>query len=73
MGEPDKKDQLVLNKGTLDHEIWLYYSSNSKFVFTDSHGLGDYKLIHSDYPGEKSDPNWENKLKTRSSGMDMDY
>lgn len=72
MGEPDKKDQLVLNKGTLDHEIWLYYSSNSKFVFTDSHGLGNYKLIHSDYPGEKSDPNWESKLKSRSGGS-MDY
>lgn len=72
MGEPDKKDQIVMSKSVIDHEIWSYYNSNNKFVFADFHSLGDYKLIHSDYSGEKSDPNWESKLKKRSKGGSID-
>ncbi|MCG2761253.1 MAG: GWxTD domain-containing protein, partial [Candidatus Delongbacteria bacterium] len=63
MGQPDKRDIETYNNEYADHEIWQYFSGNYTFVFADTHGLGDFKLIHSDYPGEKSNLNWETKIK----------
>ena len=72
MGEPDKKDINLVTKGKMDHEVWTYFNTNNIFVFADMHGFNDFKLIHSDYPGEKNDPNWETKLQKRSKGgIDM--
>ena len=62
-GPPNKRDIETYSTETQDHEIWSYFTGGYTFVFADAHGLGDFKLIHSDYPGEKNDPNWENKIK----------
>ncbi len=63
MGPPNKRDIETYNNEVQDHEVWNYFTGGYTFVFSDTHGLGDFKLIHSDYPGEKNDPNWRNKIK----------
>jgi GWxTD domain-containing protein len=62
LGPPNKRDIETYNNEFQDHEVWYYFSGSYTFVFADSHGLGDFKLIHSDYPGEKNDPNWQKKI-----------
>jgi GWxTD domain-containing protein len=68
MGPPSRKDIETYNNEFQDHEVWHYFEGNYTFVFADAHGLGDFKLIHSDYPGEKNDPNWQNKIKKSRFG-----
>jgi GWxTD domain-containing protein len=63
MGPPSKKDIETFSSDLQDHEIWYYFEGNYTFVFADTHGLGDFKLVHSDHPGERNDPNWKNKIK----------
>lgn len=63
MGPPSRRDVETFNNEYYDHEIWTYFEGNYSFVFADMHGFGEFKLIHSDYPGERNDPNWENKIK----------
>lgn len=63
MGPPSRRDVETFNNEYYDHEIWTYFEGNYTFVFADMHGFGEFKLIHSDYPGEKNDPNWKNKIK----------
>lgn len=63
MGPPSRRDVETFNNEYYDHEIWTYFEGNYTFVFADLHGFGEFKLIHSDYPGERNDPNWENKIK----------
>lgn len=42
-----------------DHEIWSYRKEREyEFVFFDETGAGSYRLIHSNYPGEVSRPEW---------------
>ena len=62
-GPPNRRDIETYSTEYTDHEEWSYFTNNYTFVFADAHGLGDFKLIHSDYPGEKYDPNWKTKLK----------
>ncbi len=61
-GKPDRKEVVTLESNMLDHEIWTYDDGNYIFVFADLHNLNDYKLIHSNYPGEKSNANWQKKV-----------
>ena len=63
MGPPNKRDVVTFSTDFSDHETWIYFEGNYTFVFADSHGFGDFKLVHSDYPGEKNDPNWQSKIK----------
>lgn len=49
------------------YEIWHYYKTpkkaNAKFLFYDpTRIVGDYKLLHSDVPGELQDYQWQNRL-----------
>lgn len=49
------------------YEIWHYYKtplkSNARFLFYDpTRIIGDYKLLHSDVPGELQDYQWQNRL-----------
>ncbi|MDA3839140.1 MAG: GWxTD domain-containing protein [Candidatus Delongbacteria bacterium] len=62
-GSPDKIDKETYSTDTQDHEIWHYFNGNYTFVFADTHGFGEFTLIHSDFTGEKNDPNWEDKIK----------
>jgi GWxTD domain-containing protein len=68
MGPPNKRDIETYNNEFQDHEVWHYFEGNYTFIFSDAHGLGDFKLIHSDFPGEKNDPNWQNKIKKSRFG-----
>ena len=63
MGEPNNIERETFSTDVSDHEKWYYFEGNHIFVFADIHGFGDFRLIHSDYPGERSDPNWENRIK----------
>jgi len=62
-GSPDNVNKETYSTDTLDHEIWTYFNGNYTFVFADNHGFGEFTLIHSDYEGEKNDPDWEEKIK----------
>ena len=43
-----------------DHEIWHYYREREYiFVFLDEFGTGEYRLIHSNFPGEVERSDWE--------------
>ncbi len=46
------------------HEIWTYDTTEGRaiFVFIDMNANGQYRLIHSDYRDEISNPNWESYL-----------
>ncbi|MBN2789826.1 MAG: GWxTD domain-containing protein [Candidatus Delongbacteria bacterium] len=62
-GAPDKIDKETYSTDSQDHEIWSYFNGNYTFVFADTHGFGEFSLIHSNFTGEKNDPNWEEKIK----------
>ena len=62
-GSPDKIDKETYSTDVQDHEIWHYFNGNYTFVFADTHGFGEFTLIHSDFTGEKYDANWKEKIK----------
>lgn len=56
--------------GSVPYQIWHYYSLDNlrdrKFVFANVHlALFDYKLIHSNMPGEIQNENWQAELHYR--------
>lgn len=56
--------------GSVPYQIWHYYTidnqRNRKFVFANIHiALNNYKLIHSNMPGEISNENWQAELHNR--------
>lgn len=56
--------------GTVPYQIWHYYTLNNlrdrRFVFANVHlALFDYRLIHSNMPGEVQNENWQNELHYR--------
>jgi len=69
VGKPDTQDIVLSNQNQLDHEIWKYFKDNYTFVFLDKHGLTDFRLIHSNYEGEKYDPRWKDKLEKKLIGF----
>lgn len=66
-GPPNDVKEVPSDPVTLPYEIWHYYHLNNhdniKFVFYDPVLTGnDYELLHSNLPGEVSDPNWKMRL-----------
>lgn len=66
-GPPNDIKEVPSDPVTLPYEIWHYYyvknQNNVKFVFYDPVLTGnDYELLHSNMPGEVSDPNWKMRL-----------
>jgi GWxTD domain-containing protein len=58
------------DSGAVPYQIWHYYTidnqRNRKFVFANIHlALNDYKLIHSNMPGEINNENWQAELHNR--------
>lgn len=60
------------DSGAVPYQIWHYYTleelnlRNRKFVFANVHiALNDYKLIHSNVPGEIQNENWQAELHWR--------
>jgi len=65
---PGGSDEAEL--GSVPYEIWHYYSIENlrdrKFVFANTNlALFDYKLIHSNMPGEIQNENWQAELHYR--------
>ena len=66
-GQPNSVDGHPMLGGSLPYEIWHYYNlakmSNAKFVFYDTDGVDQaFDLLHSNVPGEPSDPSWQYKI-----------
>jgi len=63
-GKPDNIERNPISMGINPYEIWDYYalSGSSTFVFADIRGINEWRLVHSDYPGEIYEPNWKEKL-----------
>ena len=63
-GTPDFIDREPALSDKNAHEIWNYETLNgrSMFVFIDLNDNGKYRLIHSDYRGEMSNPDWQSYL-----------
>ncbi|RMF57359.1 MAG: GWxTD domain-containing protein, partial [Calditrichaeota bacterium] len=60
-GEPDQVDKNPSLRGKHGYEIWRYFQHKGGliFVFVDKGGKDDLELVHSNAPGEISDPNWK--------------
>lgn len=69
VGKPDTDESILSNQSKFDHEIWRYFKENYIFVFLDKHGLNDFRVIHSNYEGEKFDPRWEDKIEKKLIGF----
>jgi GWxTD domain-containing protein len=56
-GPPDDIDRNASSAGDKASEVWHY--GRNQFIFRDSNGLGVYRLVHSTYPGEVYNPEWQ--------------
>ncbi|MBS12562.1 MAG: hypothetical protein CME19_13270 [Gemmatimonadetes bacterium] len=56
-GAPDDVERDASGGVSKPSELWHY--GRYEFVFLDRNGLGHYELVHSSYPGELSNPMWE--------------
>ena len=65
-GFPSQIEPHLYDRDTAPHEIWTYNSipgeGQAMFVFADLNGFGEFELLHSSVPGERSIPNWEQEL-----------
>ena len=63
-GPPDDIEYNMGGAGSgKPYEVWTYERQGRyTFTFRDRRGLGIYELVHSTYPGELSNPNWEEEL-----------
>ena len=65
-GFPSSIEPHLYDRDTAPHEIWHYNSipgeGQATFVFADLNGFGEFELLHSSVPGERSIPNWEQEL-----------
>lgn len=70
-------NKVAVDGGMVPYQIWHYYTldnlKNRKFVFSNPHlALSDYQLIHSNFPGEISNANWQAELRLRyQQGVSM--
>jgi GWxTD domain-containing protein len=67
-GEPDEIERIPSSLRLDPYERWNYYSDpqqgNIYFIFVDEGGYGNYTMRHSNAKGERTDPEWENLLRT---------
>jgi hypothetical protein len=74
-GEPDRIQKRTNKAHSYPYEIWQYYEigrfTNKRFVFYDPDLVGnDYRLLHSDMPGELRNRRWRRDLQDRQNVMD---
>ncbi|MBL4734291.1 MAG: GWxTD domain-containing protein [Flavobacteriales bacterium] len=72
-GQPNSVEVRNMDPGLYPYEIWHYYkianTSNGKFIFYDPEMVDEmYELLHSNLPGEPSDPAWHYKLQNLRTG-----
>ena len=65
-GQPDKLEDYTHLASSYPYQVWWYYSleDGAVFVFQDRRGFGDFKLVHSNYPGEIWRSDWDAALKS---------
>lgn len=56
-GPPDDIERNASSSGDKPFEVWHY--GRHQFIFRDPNGLGVYRLVHSTYPGEIYNPDWQ--------------
>ena len=62
-GGPSDRDYRSAVDSIKPYEIWTYEEKGTyEFIFRDRRGIGVYELVHSTYPGELYNPNWQNEL-----------
>jgi len=76
-GQPNEIIKEDREPGTYPYEIWHYYKiesqSNRKFVFYNRDLVSnDYRLLHSDMPGENFEPSWQEVLHRRNAKVNPD-
>ncbi len=68
-GLPNDIEPHLYDQATVPYEIWQYHNipgyGQSIFVFADMNGFGQFELLHSSVPGERSLPNWQSALYRR--------
>ena len=68
-GLPSSIEPHLYDRDAAPHEIWQYNNipgeGQATFVFADLNGFGEFELIHSSVPGERSVPNWRQELVRR--------
>lgn len=75
-GEPNTIVESPYGPATTPYEIWHYYAlnskySNAKFIFYNPNlATNDYDMIHSNVPGEVSNPQWQYLLFKVPPGVD---
>jgi len=58
-GPPEEIVAHSFETGYKPNEHWKYYNPNLHFIFVDLRGTGDYLLVFSSDPRERTDPNWQ--------------
>jgi GWxTD domain-containing protein len=64
-GQPDKLEDYSHLASGYPYQVWWYYSlvDGAVFVFQDRRGFGEFRLVHSNYPGELYRSEWDAALK----------
>jgi len=71
-GAPNEIIKEDMEPSTYPYEVWHYYKiekqSNRKFIFYNTDLVtNDFKLLHSDMPGEVNEPQWQAMLHKRDT------
>lgn len=62
-GPPTDREYRSAVENVKPSEIWTYQTQGTyEFIFRDRRGLGIYELVHSNYPGEFYNPDWQNEI-----------
>ena len=62
-GPPSDREYRSAVDSVKPYEVWTYDTQGTyEFVFRDRRGIGVYELVHSTYPGELYNPNWQNEI-----------
>ena len=62
-GPPSERDYRSAVDSVKPYEVWTYEGKGTyEFFFRDRRGIGVYELVHSTYPGELYNPNWQNEI-----------
>lgn len=69
-GPPDVVQDVPYDSETYPYSIWQYYKLNNlvnqRFVFfSTSSGMLGYQVLHSTYPGEVKNEDWQNSLSSK--------
>jgi GWxTD domain-containing protein len=71
-GHPDRLEDYVHPTKDYPCQLWWYYSikDGAVFVFRDTRGFGEFRLVHSNLPGELFNADWDEAIKTGELRMD---